>query len=292
VISCQYLRNCINDVAKRVPTLFAILYFNYSQIVYKIAHNYVIPQNQPVMTKASNSKSAASDLSVQDVYRSVMDAIVDQRLLPGTRLNELAMCEAFKISRREMERVFARLAFENMVRMVPNRGAFVASPDAKEARAIFAARKTIEAGIVELAAARASGADFKVLVKNIADEDAHRSAGRMREAIKLSGQFHLLLSEIADNAILADQVQQLVARTSLVTSLYENASEMGCWHDDHKKLIEHLRSHQPKRAIDLMRRHLDDLEESLDLDRKINNKTNLRAIFGLDFSDVASKTKA
>ena len=224
--------------------------------------------------------------SVESVYRSVMEAIVDQRLLPGTRLNELAMCEAFKLSRREMERVFSRLAFENVVRMVANRGAFVASPDAIEARAIFAARKTIESGIVELAAARASGADFKVLAKNISDEESHRRAGRMRDAVRLSGQFHLLLSDIADNVILADQVRQLVARTSLVTSLYDNPSEMGCWHDDHNKLIGHLRAHQTKRAADLMRRHLDDLEESLDLGRKISNKTNLRAIFGLENLDA------
>ena len=213
------------------------------------------------MAKAARQKPAGPARqapSGEAVYRSVMEAIVDQRLLPGTRLNELAMCEAFKISRREMERVFSRLAFENVVRMVANRGAFVASPDAKEARAIFAARKTIEAGIVELAAARASGADFKVLEKNIADEDAHRRAGRMRDAVRLSGQFHLLLSDMADNVILADQVRQLVARTSLVTSLYDNASEMGCWHDDHSKLIGHLRSHQTKRAVELMRRHLDD----------------------------------
>lgn len=226
--------------------------------------------------------------SLDEVYANVMEAIVDQRLLPGTRLNELAMCDAFKISRRDMERVFARLAFENMVRMVPNRGAFVASPDAREARAIFAARKTIEAGIVELAGVRASGADFKVLAKNVADEDAHRHAGRMREAVRLSGQFHLHLARIADNAILEDQVRQLVARTSLVTSLFENAAGLGCWHNDHQKIIEHLRDHQPNLAIDLMRRHLDDLEESLDLNRKISKKTNLHAIFGLKTDDAAT----
>jgi DNA-binding GntR family transcriptional regulator len=236
------------------------------------------PSNLPMPVKPS----------VDGVYASVMEAIVDQRLQPGTRLNELAMCEAFKVSRRDMERVFARLAFENVVRMVANRGAFVSTPDAKEARAIFAARKTIEAGIVELAGARASGSDFKVLARNIAEEDAHRNAGRMREAIRLSGQFHLLLARIAGNAILEDQVRQLVARTSLVTSLYENASGMGCWHNDHQKLIEYLRAHQSKRAIDLMRRHLDDLEESLDLDRKISNKTNLRAIFGLSGEEAGA----
>ncbi len=215
------------------------------------------------------------------VYDSVIEAIVDQRLLPGTRLNELALSKVFGVSRREMERMLLKLTYEGVVVNIPNRGSFVASPDANEARAIFSARKTIEAGIVELVAARASGSDFKMLEKNISEEEMYRHSGRMREAIKQSGRFHLLLSEIAGNPILADQVRQLVARTSLVTSLYENASEMGCWHDDHDKLIEHLRARRTKRAIDLMRRHLDDLEESLDLDIKIRNKTDLRTIFSL-----------
>lgn len=228
--------------------------------------------------KANKADGKQSELAV---YASVIEAIVDQRLLPGTRLNELAMCKVFAISRREIERVLMKLIFEGVVVSIPNRGAFVASPDANEARAIFSARKTIEAGIVELAAVRASGADFKILEKNIAEEDAHRRNGRMREAIKLSGKFHILLSEVAGNPILSDQIKQLVARTSLVTSLYENASGLGCWHDDHHKLIEHLRAHRNKPAIELMKRHLDDLEESLDLSMKIGNKTDLRAIFAV-----------
>jgi DNA-binding GntR family transcriptional regulator len=234
------------------------------------------------MTTKSTRKTGKADApSADEVYGSVMEAIVDQRLLPGMRLNELAMCEVFRISRRDMERVLAKLAFEGVVRTIANRGAFVATPDAQEARAIFAARKTIEAGVVEMVAARASGSDFKALSKSISDEESHRHAGRMREAVRLSGQFHLLLADVAGNVILADQVRQLVARTSLVTSLYENVHEMGCWHDDHGKLIEHLRAHRTKRAVDLMRRHLDDLEESLDLDQKGTSKTDLRAIFAV-----------
>jgi DNA-binding GntR family transcriptional regulator len=209
-----------------------------------------------------------------------MQALVDQRLPPGTRLNELAMCDAFGISRREAERVLTRLAFEGMVTTIANRGAFVASPDVREARAIFAARKAIESATVELAAMRASGSDFKALERNIAEEATQRTAGRMRDAIRLSGQFHLLLSEVAGNPILADQVRLLVARTSLVTSLYENAGEMSCWHDDHAKLIGHLRARRIKRAVEVMRRHLDALEESLDLGRTSTSRTDLRTILG------------
>ena len=94
----------------------------------------------------------------------------------------------------------------------------------------------------------------------------------MRKTIQLSSQFHLLLSEIADTAIFFDQAMQLMAHTSLVTSLNENASEMSCRHDDPQKLIKDLREHQPRRATYLMRRHLDELEESLDLAREIGRK--------------------
>ena len=212
------------------------------------------------------------------VYASLIEAVVDQRLPPGMHLNELALCDVYGIARRVIERILARMTFEGVAVSIANRGSFVASPDAQEARAIFAARKAIESGTVELASMRASGADFRTLERNIAEEDEHRNAGRMREAIRLSGRFHVLLSEVAGNAILGDQVRLLVARTSLVTSLYENATQMGCWHDDHARLIGHMRAHRTRRAVEVMRTHLDALEESLDLDRKNSPRSDLRAI--------------
>src|SRR4051812_28069434 len=119
-----------------MPGLLAINHWLFAHNSIKIARNPERKEKGQLMNKAAEEKAGkavAAERSIEDVHRSVMEAIVDQRLLPGTRLNELAMCEAFGISRREMERVFSRLAFENMVRMIPNRGAFVASPDAREA---------------------------------------------------------------------------------------------------------------------------------------------------------------
>lgn len=107
-----------------------------------------------------------------------------------------------------------------------------------------------------------------------------RQAGRVREAIKLSGTFHLLLAEISGNSILAEQLRQLVARTSLVVSLYENQTVMSCWHDDHRVLVRHLREHKVAAAAKLMQKHIDELEESLDFKRQPNAKLKLRAILG------------
>jgi DNA-binding GntR family transcriptional regulator len=55
---------------------------------------------------------------------------------------------------------------------------------------------------------------------------------------------------------------------------------MSCWHDDHAKLIGHLRARRIKRAVEVMRRHLDALEESLDLGRTSTSRTDLRTILG------------
>jgi DNA-binding GntR family transcriptional regulator len=126
---------------------------------------------------------------------------------------------------------------------------------------------------------RASGADFRALEQNIAEEDAARREGRMREAVRLSGRFHLLIAQIACNPILIDLVRQLVARTSLVTSLYENPNGLSCWHDDHGDLVKLLRTHRAKPAVELMRKHLEHLEESLNLEGKPKSKTDLRTIF-------------
>ncbi|MEC5399186.1 GntR family transcriptional regulator [Uliginosibacterium sp. H1] len=214
-----------------------------------------------------------------DIYEQIVDALVDQRILPGTRLNELALCGVFKVSRREMEKVLLRLSFNGLVTLIPNRGAFVASSDANEARAILSARKTVEAGIVEAVALRASGADFKRLEQNIAREDECRHAGRIREAIKHSGEFHILLAEITGNPILCDLMKQLVARTSLVVSLYENPNGLSCWHGDHATLLKHLRAHKARPAMSLMQRHLDHLEESLVFTPQADTSTDLRTIF-------------
>ena len=231
------------------------------------------------MPRAPSKSQIPPPPDKDSVYEQIVDAIVDQRLLPGARLNELALCGVFGLQRRDMEKVLLRLSFSGLVSYIPNRGAFVTSSDANEARAILGARKIIEAGIVESVALRASGADFKRLEQNIAREDECRHAGRMREAIKHSGEFHILLAEITGNVILCEQMKQLVARTSLVVSLYENPNGMSCWHGDHATLLRHLRAHKARPAVSLMQRHIDDLEASLIFTPQEDKTADLRTIF-------------
>src|SRR6185295_872910 len=58
--------------------------------------------------------------------------------------------EIFGLGRTRLRQVLQRLAHERVVTLMPNRGAIVARPSVREAREVFAARRVIEAGVVQI----------------------------------------------------------------------------------------------------------------------------------------------
>ncbi|RYC30638.1 GntR family transcriptional regulator [Lichenibacterium minor] len=232
------------------------------------------------MVGVMNDRTRPKVEGVDDAYRHLFDAIVDQRLLPGTKLTEMALVEAFGIGRRAVGLALQRLAWEDLIVVFPNRGAYVAAPEADEVRQIFAARLAIEAGTTEAVARTADEAALARLSTNLAEEQALRQEGRMREAIHLSGGFHLLMAELSGNAILAEQVRLLVARTSLVIALFENRSGLQGWHDHHGDLIALCRTRRAEAAVSLMRDHIRELEAGIALDRRRPVSFDMLGVFG------------
>jgi DNA-binding GntR family transcriptional regulator len=227
----------------------------------------------------SNSRNRPKVDTLEDVYDQIFNSIVDQRLPPGTKLNEIKLCEIFNVGRRQIGQVLLRLAHDELVVLLPNRGAFVAAPNADAARAIFEVRRIVEAEMVRIVAARSSRERIAALRRNVEQEAAARRAGRTRDAVRLSGEFHILLGDASGNPVLAKLVRQLVARTSLVVSLYENQNTMSCWHDDHRQFIRFLEDGAVAAAVTLMRKHLQHIEESLDLDRPPTRQLDLVSIY-------------
>jgi DNA-binding GntR family transcriptional regulator len=215
----------------------------------------------------ANSANRPPAATSADIHAHLLRAITDQRLPPGTRLTEIALVEAFNLGRRAVAEALQRLSWEGLVTLHPNRGAAVAAPSAEEARAIFAAREAIEAGTTEAVARRGDAAACDALTANLEAEHRARHAGRLREAVILSGGFHVLMAELSGNPILAAQVRLLVARTSLVVALFENRGALACWHDDHQDLLRLIRARRHRAAASLMRRHLADIAASFALDR-------------------------
>lgn len=199
------------------------------------------------------------------VYRELLDAIVDHRLAPGTRLPEDEIGAVFGASRTIVRSALEALSHEGVVHIEPNRGAMVAHPTVVEARSVFEARQLIEPRVAASAAERATERDVADLRRQVDAEHAALHAGDHRRAIVLSGSFHNSIAEIAGQPIFAGFVRELVVRSSLILSLYWRRKEATCATPAHGALISALEAHRPIEAASLMAEHIVDLLDGLDL---------------------------
>jgi DNA-binding GntR family transcriptional regulator len=222
-------------------------------------------------------------LSDDDIHQRLIEAIVDQRLLPGTKLVEDKLGQVFGVSRTRIRQVLIRLAHEQVVTILPNKGASIAEPSVQEAREVFEARCVVEAVLVKRFIERARAADLKALADCIDAEEAARQTGDHAMALRHSGRFHLLLAAASGHATFELFLRKLVSRTSLILMSYAPVERQrtmpmaapvrwvqACRCDEHRGLLAALRAAakgkgegKADHAVALMTSHLHHIEASL-----------------------------
>jgi len=227
------------------------------------------------MTETTTAPMQKRGLTAVDerIYRAVVNAVMSHRLPPGTRLGEAEFCDLYGVSRTTVRKALQRLAHDHIIELRPNRGAIVASPSPKEARDVFAARRALEREIVPLVVQRATPASLRAIRAAIEAEEAARRSADRAAWIRLGGEFHLLLAELAGNAVLQRFMAELVSRCSLIIALYENPGAPMCGNHDHQELLALIESGDAARATALIEHHLLEIEARLHLgeqDRKVN----------------------
>ena len=127
-------------------------------------------QGAPRSTHKS-PRAGRNGVDTHEVHERIWSAIVDHSLPPETRLVESELCEVFGVGRTRVRQVLQQLAHERVVTLTRNRGAMVSKPSVREAREVFAARRLIEANIVETYIESASRKAAKSLQDHLAREE-------------------------------------------------------------------------------------------------------------------------
>lgn len=228
-------------------------------------------------------RSAARDVSgsaEQGMFDAIRDAIFEHQLAPGTKLKEVLLAELFGTSRATVRSVLARLGHAHLVELRPNRGAVVATPSVEESRQVFEARKAVEAAIVAKVARAASTRDAAMLRKWVASEEAAYARGDEKGGLRLSVDFHRRLAEVAGNAVLSRFLEELVSRTPLIALAHRGQAPAPCGCDDHIALVDAIAAHDERRAVTVMREHIEHLERALNLKQPERPKS-LAEVFGV-----------
>ncbi len=214
----------------------------------------------------------------QQIHDSILVAILEHRLHPGTKLGEDEIGTIFGASRTIVRAALQSLAHEGIVVIEKNRGAFIASPSLDEAVEVFEARKLIEATLARRAAERATSQDIDDLKHKMSEERAALARGEESTAIRLSGEFHLEIARIANHRTFEDFLRELVARSSLILLLYRRHKAQVCGTDHHVELVNAIAAGDGDHASALMLEHLDEIEAGLDLVEDKNGPPALSSI--------------
>lgn len=146
----------------------------------------------------------------------------------------------------------------------------------KEAHEVFQARALLEPRTARAAAERTTPADIALLEKHIKDEHEALDRNQPGLALKLSGDFHLEITRIADQQTIEQFLRQLVSRSSLVIALYWQRRNALCESNAHHTLVAALRNNDGAAAEELMKGHLLDIYSQLDLREQEEGSVSLR----------------
>ena len=214
------------------------------------ARGEAVKRERPVRARAAASKVSRAET----VYRGLRRAIIEQALSPGTKLPEDLVGTRFGVSRTVVRAALARLAAESLVELHLNRGATVAHPSLDEAHDVFDIRRSLERLVVERLAGRLSRADLARLKQHVAAEEQGRGGA---ESIRLAGEFHMLLAELAGSSTLSRYVGELISRSSLILAIYGRPHSPDCAVTEHREIIDALVRGDTPVVTRLMDRHLD-----------------------------------
>jgi DNA-binding GntR family transcriptional regulator len=181
----------------------------------------------------------------------------------GTRLGENHLASLFGVSRERIRKVLHRLGHERLLEIVKNRGAFTIAPDLREAHVIYEARRILEAGIAAHLADNLTDAQIERIRDHVDREAAALSRGDRSTWIKLSGEFHLVLAEMTSNPIILRQAKELVGRTVMLVTVYENGAASMCGCEEHRAIFQALARRERSKAVRAMSSHLSLVETRL-----------------------------
>ncbi len=196
--------------------------------------------------------------SADYVYQELRHRIVTKQLKPGQRLPEVNIAVQMGVSRTPVREALRRLASEGLVLIIPNSGARLASPTRREMEDTYAVREQLECISVSIAATRISERNLRRLDDAILEEENAFAEKNLEFYLEVNENFHRIIAESSGNRVLAEFVENILARTNAYVVFYdpfydiaENPSIA-----QHKAIALALKAKDREKAVELMREHL------------------------------------
>ncbi|WP_310462973.1 GntR family transcriptional regulator [Sphaerotilus sp.] len=240
--------------------------------------NALQPGGSPPAADASTlSSDEHATSTTQRIVDAITAAIVERRLMPGTKLAEQPIADIFKVSRTLVRQALMQLSRDRLITLEPARGAFVAQPSVEEARQVFAVRQMLETALIRQLAASITPAQIGELRTHLIAEREAVLRTDVPGRTRLLADFHVVLARQLGNEVLAQLLADLLSRSSLISLMYQSSHSAEHSQDEHVAIVEALARHDANAAVALMVDHIGSVERNLSLNPRVHDLASVLA---------------
>lgn len=189
---------------------------------------------------------------VDEVYKTLLDAISAGTLAPGERITQEDLAEKLHVSRSPVLQALRLLKKDGLLEEAPGRGLVVARLDAVRIGHLYQVRGALDALAARLAAERRAR-----IAPGLIEAGRRAAAGTDVSAlIEADIAFHQAIYEASGNPLIVEssQLHWVHLRRVMGAVLQRTASRAGIW-DEHEAMARAIEGGDAERAAALSERH-------------------------------------
>lgn len=156
-----------------------------------------------------NIKKKKLENSRQYTYRVLKENIMNLNLKPGEAISEIDLANILDVSRTPIREAISTLKAENLIKVIPQKGTFIAKIDFEFVEEAFFMRNILECEILKLACTNFSDEALIELEKNLHLQEFQVKFNEGQdELFKLDNEFHKIIYKTVNKKRVWDFIQQ------------------------------------------------------------------------------------
>ncbi len=199
------------------------------------------------------------------VFGRIREGILSGKYAANEELKEKTLGEEFGVSRTPVREALRQLELEGLVSIIPNKGAYVIGVSLQDIKEIYEIRCLLEGLCANWAAEKITQEQLAELDENIFLMEFHATKENWCQMVELDNRFHELLYQASGSRELAhvlSDYHQYVQRVRKVS--LGNPKRVQKSKEEHKAIVEALRSRDPNKAQELATEHIRNTISNMD----------------------------
>lgn len=191
-----------------------------------------------------------------DLYAKLQEDILTGRLKIGSKLTEQHVCEKYKASRTPVREAIRQLEAEGLVRLIPNRGAFIIGLSPRDISDILMMRGSMEVQAADWAAERITDNELDQLTEIYEYMVFYTHKGDIEKMRSINAAFHQIIYQSSHNRILQRQLNMFQTYLKFAAPDQYTLESLNKILSEHQAIYNAILTHDPAASALAMQQHL------------------------------------